>query len=324
MNEAESAVMILAEQQYGVIARRQAIELHMSQSAIERRVIAGRWQPLAAGVFRVVGAARSPHQYLTAASLVHTHGAVSHASGAFLLRLDGFAELSSIDISLPRTRDAAIRRFEVVDDERRAAWIVRFHRPARLDPVDQVIVDGITCTSAARTVIDIAATVRGERLENAFESARRFGLVSYEQLARRASDLCGRGRAGTREIRELLANAGDGVRALESRLEVRVWRLWRTTSLPRPTRQQWVDLPDGTSARIDFALTDIFVAVEAEGFEFHGNRLRWKRDRRRVAQLEALGWRLVVVTWDDVTNHRAETIDRIRATIAERARQKLA
>ena len=60
------------------------------------------------------------------------------------------------------------------------------------------------------------------------------------------------------------------------------------------------------------------MAVEAEGFEWRGSRARWKADKIRVAALERLGWRVLVVTWDDVTQRRAETLDRIAMALAER------
>ena len=66
MDEAEQAVMSLAERQYGVIARRQAVDLKMSDRAIDRRITAKRWDPIAAGVFRIVGAVRDEHQILMA------------------------------------------------------------------------------------------------------------------------------------------------------------------------------------------------------------------------------------------------------------------
>jgi very-short-patch-repair endonuclease len=253
-----------------------------------------------------------------ASALMNGDGHISHQAAAYLLRLDGFRELFGIDVAVPRTHGSDHRRLAVVANEERGAWRVTFHRPTSIDVIDRVIVDGIPCTAAARTLIDLAGPLRGEALEHAFESARRLGLVSVEHLAKRAHELCGRGRRGSREIKRLVRDATGTTRALESRLEVRAWRLWRSSTMPRPTRQHWVDLSDGSSARIDFALTHLLVGVEAEGFDIHGNRLRWKRDRRRVAMLEALGWRLVVVTWDDVTNHRAETIERIRSVIAER------
>lgn len=67
--------------------------------------------------------------------------------------------------------------------------------------------------------------------------------------------------------------------------------------------------------RIDFAWVRRMLGVECDGYEWHGNRLAWKRDRRRVAFLEAQGWRLIHLTWDDVTLRPDETIARVREAI---------
>ena len=67
--------------------------------------------------------------------------------------------------------------------------------------------------------------------------------------------------------------------------------------------------------RLDYAWPLLLLAVECDGFEHHGQRLLWKRDRRRIAELEAMGWRLIHVTWDDVTNHPDETVARIRSAV---------
>jgi len=85
-------------------------------------------------------------------------------------------------------------------------------------------------------------------------------------------------------------------------------------------RQLRVDVTLSKWYRIDFAWPELLVAVEAEGFEWHGSRARRKADTIRVAALERLGWRVLVVTWDDVTQRRAETLDRIAMALAERAR----
>jgi hypothetical protein len=37
------------------------------------------------------------------------------------------------------------------------------------------------------------------------------------------------------------------------------------------------------SHRLDFAWVLLLRAVECDGFDWHGNRLPWKRDRRRIA-----------------------------------------
>ena len=75
-------------------------------------------------------------------------------------------------------------------------------------------------------------------------------------------------------------------------------------------------LPNGWPIRIDFAEPPLRVAAECEGFEFHGNRIRWKHDRKRTALLESMGWRVVVITWDDVTRRPDEVERQVRAALS--------
>jgi very-short-patch-repair endonuclease len=188
---------------------------------------------------------------------------------------------------------------------------MEIHRVNSLTLADRTTVDGLPCTSATRTIIECAALLDPEALEVAFESARRMGLTSPRALAQRAESVCCRGRPGSREIRALLAHQRDRDPALQYRLEVKVARLLRTSALPRPTRQ----FPLGRF-RIDFAFVPKRVGIECEGFEYHGNRLTWKRDKRRTAWIEAQGWRLLFVTWDDVTKRPDQTIERIAFALA--------
>ena len=102
------------------------------------------------------------------------------------------------------------------------------HR-TQLELIDRVTVDYIPCTSATRTIIDLAAVLDAEALETAFESGRRLRLTAPDALAKRAAALCGRGRAGTTRVRHLLAVLEN--RPLESRLEVKVAQLLRSHGL---------------------------------------------------------------------------------------------
>jgi very-short-patch-repair endonuclease len=54
-----------------------------------------------------------------------------------------------------------------------------------------------------------------------------------------------------------------------------------------------------------FAIVDLGdpvrrVALEAEGFEFHGTRRGLERDCRRYTELTICGWRVLRFTWHDV------------------------
>ena len=177
-------------------------------------------------------------------------------------------------------------------------------------------IDGIPCSDAARVLMDIAPMVSFEDLEDAFERARKLGLVSTDALARRFAQIGGRGRPGTPKIRELLAHARPN--PLESKLEGKAWRMLRASRIPEPVRQLRVDLPSRRWHRLDFAWPDQLVAFETEGFEWHGSRARWKRDRVRTAALERLGWRIVVATWEDVVAEPDATLDRIGMALNER------
>ena len=88
--------------------------------------------------------------------------------------------------------------------------------------------------------------------------------------------------------------------------------------LSEPQRQVWVVAPDAKRYRLDFAWTELKVAFETEGFEWHGTRAQWKQDRIRIAALERLGWRIVIAGWDDVMKTPHITIDRIALALRER------
>jgi very-short-patch-repair endonuclease len=89
-------------------------------------------------------------------------------------------------------------------------------------------------------------------------------------------------------------------------LEVKLARLLRKSSLPSPQRQFQIG-----RFRLDFAWPAARIACECDGFEHHGARLAWKRDRRRLAAIEAARWRIVQVTWADVTTEPTQTLDRL-------------
>jgi very-short-patch-repair endonuclease len=307
-------VLRLAESQYGVIGRHQAIAAGMTGREVEYQVESGSWRETLYGVYRVAGAPRSDAMAQMAATLRVDGSALSQLTAAARLRLE-LRRPSGIDVAVCRTASGRATEIEVSREER-ARWNLVIHRPQHLDAIDLMTVDGIPCTTAARTLVDVAFQVDPESLETAFEVARRFGLVSTPFLERRVGALCGRGKPGSKAMYALLkAHAGD-TRPAESRLEVRFARLLRRAGVILAERQFEVRLPNGEKARIDFAEPPVKLAVECEGYDFHGSRLRWKLDRRRTAWIESMGWRVLIVTWDDVTNAPEMTVNRVVDALA--------
>ena len=292
MNEVDARLAALAEEQFGVFARQQASDSGLSEYAMTRRAASARWEEIFPSVYRLPGSTRSGRQRAMAAVLWGGDAsAISHITAARLLRIAS-VPVERVHLTVPY--GAGVR----------TAKLVVHH--AQLPRRDVVVVDGIRCTSATRTIIDCGALLADEVLETAFEQARRMGLTSVAALARCADELCGRGRPGSTRVRRLVAAQAPRSAAMESRREVKLARLLRTSSLAVPERQY----PVGRF-RLDFAWPNRRVACECDGFEHHGARLAWKRDRGRLAAIEGEGWRIVQVTWADVTEQPRQTIDRL-------------
>ncbi len=67
---------------------------------------------------------------------------------------------------------------------------------------------------------------------------------------------------------------------------------------------------------VDFAFPDRRLIVETDGWEFHGSRDAFEVDRRRDAVLLAAGWRVLRVTWHQVSERPEWVVAVIRAALA--------
>lgn len=292
MNEGEARVLAIATRQYGVVERSAAIACGMTERQIDRCLATGRWVRVHPGVYRVAGAPVTGRQRAFAAARWLGDAVVSHSTASLLLQLDGVRD-RGLHLTVPRSN----RRAQSVRG-------VSVHRSGALTHRDRLVVDGIPCACGSLTLLQLAGTLDDERLERAFESARRLRLTTVDALSQRAGEVCGTGWPGSARMRRLLEAAAD--RPVESALEVRAARLLRASRLRPPAVQHAV-----AGYRVDFAWPSQRLAVECDGFEWHGSRLAWKRDRRRLAAIEATGWRVVHVTWDDVTQRPSETVARV-------------
>lgn len=252
------------------------------------------------GVYRIAGVPETGRQAAMAAVLwAGDNAVVSHLSAAVLWRLDGVVT-SRVEVTVPYER------------ARRHAH-VRVHRSRALHALDCDVVDHVPVTSVARTIVDIAGVLDSEALERAVEDAFHRGLCKPAFLRWRLNELGGTGRVGVPRLRTVLEERGrDG--ALESALEVKVWRLIGVSDLPRPVRQ-YRTRADGRWYRLDFAWPDARVALECDGFDAHGRRVAFERDRARSAALAAAGWRVIPVTWNEAIHASSGVVDRLRVAL---------
>jgi very-short-patch-repair endonuclease len=271
-----------AGEQRGAIHHSQAVAAGLHPMEIQRLAQAQKWSRLLPGVY---GAPEQGgfEQELFAAWLWAGEGAVvSHRSAGRMLSLDGVGnERPEVTVPLargPRSRKVIVHRAGVAAE-------------------DRTEIDGLVVTHALRTLIDLASVLDIDALAMAVESAWRKGLVTLRALEQRAEELGGPGRAGVRALARVIQDCRSRKRPLESALEVRLWRLMKAERVRRPTpglefRDDW-----GQPGRIDFAYPEQRLAIEADGFETHGDREVFERDRDRLSRLAGAGWRVIHVTW---------------------------
>jgi very-short-patch-repair endonuclease len=293
------AVLELAAAQWGVVHAAQAIELGLSSHSIYRLTKRGEWTRVFKQVFAAGPHTLSWQQLAMAACLWAPGDAASHRCAAALWELDGI-EPGIVEIVRLRKK-ASPGRNVIVHPTSTPFSVHRRH--------------GIPTTSAARTLIDLAAVVDDDSLELALESGLRSRITAIPRLQRALAEEGGRGRPGSERLGRLLAHHQSMPTATESALEAKVARLLRTNGFPPAKRQFVVRDAEEFVARLDFAYPQAMVAIEADGYRWHSGRAAWSRERTRLTRLAALGWRILFVTSADANAGASEMIDALRARL---------
>jgi predicted transcriptional regulator of viral defense system len=280
----------LAERQHDLVTLEQFRSLGLSRSAVAKRAREGRLTRIHRGVYAVGHGRLTMHGHWMAAVLAYGPSAVlSHRSAAGLhgIRPDN---RPNTDITLP---SPSVRPRPGID----------VHRSATLEPVDVTEIDGIPCTSLARTLLDLAEVVDRRGVERAVDQAevlRLFDLRAVEEVLSRAA-----GRRGAAVLRGVLAEY-DGPTLTDRQLEERFLALCRGASLPRPAVNAWVTVGDGVAYKADFVWRAERLVVETDGWGSHGTRRAFENDRRRDRDLRLAGWDVVRFTWRDVEREPGE------------------
>jgi len=178
-----------------------------------------------------------------------------------------------------------------------------------LDPDDATLHDGVPITSPARTLIDLAALVPPRSLEQALARAERAGLADRAALAALLTRR--RPSAGVGVLRALLA--ADGVLAMtRSEAESRLLALIREARLPATQTNVVV-----AGFEVDFLFPAERLIVEVDGYAYHASRGAFHADRRRDAALARAGYRVIRLTWEQITKEPMATV----ATLASLLRR---
>jgi very-short-patch-repair endonuclease len=290
----EQLVHEIAAGQHACASIDQALACGLTPRQVHHRFRTGRWERVGRHAFRIAGSFESWEQQLTLALLdLGVDAVVSMRSAAALHGFEGFPR-HPVEVTVPR-RTGGVR----------ARWHV--HTTQVLPRIDRAMAQGFPCTSAARTIIDLAAVASARDLERAIDSAVRAGLTSAVFLRARLTELRGSGRAGIRVLDHLLPDSGGA-----SDLERRFLQLVRHAGLPRPVCQQRIELADGRVARVDFAFPPTAVVVEVSGRRGHASDAERAKDAQRRNELQASGYTVLEFTDRQVRHEPGMVIATLR------------
>ncbi len=268
---ADDEVRRIADARQGVITRPEMVAAGLTRDAIAHRVRSGRLQRLHPGVYALGDGPLLPFAREHAALLACGPGsACSHITAAVLEEL------------VPDRGDPI--HITITGRQRRAPAGVILHR-AKLEATTTR--HGLPVTTPERTLLDLAAT-SDPRLPRALNEAQVKKLVSLDALLTFAGS-----RRGAKAIRALATETPGYTRAKSER---RLLALTKRADLPRPKTNTYV-----AGHEVDALWPAQRLAVEVDGYATHATRKAFEHDRIRDADIQADGYRVLRISWDQLT-----------------------
>lgn len=268
--------------QHGAFSRSQAQEVGLNARRLRAEVSRGLLRRPLSDVFAFANAPITFRQRCVVASLA---GAViSHESAAALHNFDGFADRSgaAIHVCFPRDHKRKLAGYQV-------------HTWSHTDNRDVAVVDGIRCTSIARTLVQLGLRQQREVVEVALDSALRGG-ASLTWIEETHDRLRRSGPTGHQVLDEILTDPARASVLPESLFESIVERVISNANLPLPVRQFVVEVESGTR-RFDLAFPDARLGIEAHSRLVHFGPANEEADNLRDFELAAAGWEVLYITW---------------------------
>jgi hypothetical protein len=276
----EAAIVAFAQSRHGVVTTAELAAFGLGRAAVARRAREGRLFRVHRGVYAVGRPDLSPPGRRLAAVLACGSPAVlSHRSAAVQhgLLADGGTR---IDVTRPAPAG-------------RPQSGIRVHSSTTLIAPDIATVDGIPCTSVARTLVDVGDREPARLVERAVDQAEvmgAFDLVAISEALERAGPRRGRG-----VLKAILAELGQPT-LTDRELEELMLELMRTAGLHQPEVNAWIT-GDGWAYKADFLWRTERLVVETDGRAFHSSPRAFEHDRLRDQRLILAGYTVVRFTW---------------------------
>jgi very-short-patch-repair endonuclease len=290
----DSRLASLASRQHGIVTARQLTALGISATERRYRVRVGRLHPIHRGVYAVGHRNLSENaRFIAAVAAIGADAALSHVSAAALWSLTS----SGRDVDVTTTRGVKSRPG------------IRLHVVRALAPTDVTRRHGIPVTTPARTILDLADVFDDRKLARTVHEGEVQRVVTNADLRAQLHR-----SAGRRGATKLASIVDEGPVRTRSELEEATYHLVRRNGFCRPEANTSLPgLPDWLE--VDFHFPGTLLVLEVDGGQFHNTRWRRRLDARKQAILEAAGYRVLRLTWEQVTAEEEQTVQRIRQAL---------
>jgi very-short-patch-repair endonuclease len=281
----------LAVRQQGMITTAQLFNAGLNKQAVAQCVESGWLQRRHKGVY-LLGVFPGRFGAESAALLACGDDAViSHHTAAGLWRLTERGGV--VHVSTPG----------VVGRKREG---IRAHRATLRE--DEVITrHGIRVTTPARTLLDLSPSMPERALDRLVEEAQVLDLVTRADLLRTVEQ--GAHRPGIRKLATIVGSP-DEPAFTRSEAERLLVELVRTAGLPRPHTNTRV-----AGHEVDAVWRADKLIVEVDGWTYHRTRQAFERDRARDGRLLVAGYRVLRITWRQLTREPAKVTAMLGAVL---------
>jgi Transcriptional regulator, AbiEi antitoxin len=285
-----------ASKQFGIVDMAVIRRLGIKRTSIDRRVAVGLLIRCHRGVYRYATSSPTDRQRIAAARLAVGTSAVAMARSAAVLH--GLKVPFALDIAVTPTKRISVKGVNV--------FRLAFH------PDDVVRIFGISVTSVARTVVDLAMQLKQVELESLVDEVLSRRAATMAELVA-ATGRCAN-QSGVARLKLILVGRPGGTALFRSQWERELHACFEAAGLGGIPNYRIVDA-EGTERFLDRAWPDQGIALEFDTFVWHTGKKAWAADRHRANASIALGWRIVVATDADLDDRFRRPIESVRALL---------
>lgn len=278
----------LLEKQHGLARTRQAQRLGLPADRLRWWIRRGRLRRVEYGIVAASGAPVTPAFRRMRGVLLGGHGLTEGVVAA----LCGVSAAHQLDLLSTAPDEVHVLSTRQIQPRPNYS----FHRTGRLPSSEVVFSDGIPTTDPIRTFLDCSAFEPPWRARNLYHRALRDKRFEREDVLERIDSEARQGRPGLCLAREIAEGTSPGAEKARSAWEETVFDWIADASLPLPERNAEVQSSFGFPWEIDLLYRVPPTAIEVSPWEWHSDPDTYKKDLRKRADLEALGFKVIVVS----------------------------